>query len=350
MEVFYYSYMYPIPSNETLVETKVCKHCGIDFPITDTDMEFYEKVSPTFGGKKYSIPTPTLCPDCRQQRRLSFRNERKLYKRMCDATGKGIISMHHPEKRIKVYDYDFWWSDKWNPLEYGRDFDFSKSFFEHFAELMKEVPWINMSRMESENSDYCNQAGNLSNCYLCFNVDFSQDCFYSDSIQHSKDCIDCSRVKDSELCSYCIDCEKCFQCHQCSYSIDCTRSDNIFNSIGCTDCSYCFDCQNLSGKKFYAHNEYIGPERYISLLDAYKNQFEPSKMNENVNGSNNITKSHNVAFSSNSVNIENCKYCSNITDAKDAYDIDYFGIGIELAYESPTVGAGFASSAFCENI
>ena len=40
--------MYPIPSNETLVETKVCKHCGIDFPITDTDMEFYEKVSPVF--------------------------------------------------------------------------------------------------------------------------------------------------------------------------------------------------------------------------------------------------------------------------------------------------------------
>jgi hypothetical protein len=49
-------------------------------------LEFYEKVSPIFKGRKYSIPTPQLCPECREQRRISFRNERKLYKRKCDAT------------------------------------------------------------------------------------------------------------------------------------------------------------------------------------------------------------------------------------------------------------------------
>ncbi|MBU0627024.1 hypothetical protein KKG31_00015 [Patescibacteria group bacterium] len=49
-------------------------------------MEFYSKVSPIIAGKKYLIPAPTLCPDCRQQRRISFRNERSLYKRKCDLT------------------------------------------------------------------------------------------------------------------------------------------------------------------------------------------------------------------------------------------------------------------------
>ncbi len=40
--------MYPIPSTETLVETKICRYCQASFPITDKDLEFYEKVSPIY--------------------------------------------------------------------------------------------------------------------------------------------------------------------------------------------------------------------------------------------------------------------------------------------------------------
>jgi Zn ribbon nucleic-acid-binding protein len=59
-----------------------------------------------------------LCPECRQQRRLSFRNERNLYKRDCDATGKSIISIYSPDKPYKVYNQDFWWSDNWDAMDY----------------------------------------------------------------------------------------------------------------------------------------------------------------------------------------------------------------------------------------
>jgi hypothetical protein len=92
------------------------------------------------GKIKYLIPSPTLCPDCRQQRRLSFRNERKLYKRKCDFSGKDIISIYSPDKPYKVYDQEIWWSDKWEALDYGKEFDFSRTAFEQFDELMKEVP------------------------------------------------------------------------------------------------------------------------------------------------------------------------------------------------------------------
>jgi len=34
--------------NEKIVETKICKYCGLSFDITDKDLEFYEKVSPSF--------------------------------------------------------------------------------------------------------------------------------------------------------------------------------------------------------------------------------------------------------------------------------------------------------------
>jgi len=52
---------------------------------------------------KYNIPSPTLCPECRSQRRLAWRNRRNMYRRTCDASGKNIISMFSPDKPYKVY-------------------------------------------------------------------------------------------------------------------------------------------------------------------------------------------------------------------------------------------------------
>ncbi len=55
-----------------------CITCGAGFEVTDEDMQFYDKLSPVIGGEKFQIPPPKMCPSCRQQRRLAFRNERKL--------------------------------------------------------------------------------------------------------------------------------------------------------------------------------------------------------------------------------------------------------------------------------
>jgi len=45
---------------------------------------------------------------------MSARNERKLYKRRCNATEKNIISMYSSEKPYIIYSQEEWWSDKWN--------------------------------------------------------------------------------------------------------------------------------------------------------------------------------------------------------------------------------------------
>jgi hypothetical protein len=131
-------------------------------------MEFYEKVSPSFGGEKYMIPPPTLCPDCRQQRRLAFRNERKLYKRKCDATKKEIVSIYSPDKPYTVYNQEYWWSDAWDPLSYGRGFDFSRGAMEQMDELIRNVPKMSISVEKQENSEYTNYAGWNKDCYLLF--------------------------------------------------------------------------------------------------------------------------------------------------------------------------------------
>lgn len=103
---------------EEVIETKSCTQCSASFDITDRDMEFYSQVSPVFNDVKYTIPTPEKCPDCRMQNRMSFRNERKLYKRKCVATGKELVSMYTPESPLKIYHQDIWLSDKWDAMDY----------------------------------------------------------------------------------------------------------------------------------------------------------------------------------------------------------------------------------------
>lgn len=131
-------------TNDSIVEWKTCAVSGAKFPVYQSDLDFYAKISPTFAEQRFEIPAPTLCPEERQRRRLSFRNERKLYKRTCDATGKNIISIYSPDKSYTVYDQAYRWSDKRDPMGYGFEFDFSKTFTENFSELMLVVPTMNL--------------------------------------------------------------------------------------------------------------------------------------------------------------------------------------------------------------
>ncbi|KKT90642.1 MAG: hypothetical protein UW91_C0052G0013 [Parcubacteria group bacterium GW2011_GWF2_45_11] len=101
-------------------ETKTCQNCKSGFTIEPEDFAFYEKIH---------VPPPTFCPDCRLQLRLLFRNERTFYKRKCDLCGKNMISSYAPEYTYPVYCQKCWWSDKWDPYQYGREYDFSKPFF-----------------------------------------------------------------------------------------------------------------------------------------------------------------------------------------------------------------------------
>jgi hypothetical protein len=119
-------------TDDPIVERKICKVSGAPFAIFQSDIDFYHKISPVINGEKFSIPVPTLCPEERQRRRSLFRNERKLYKRKCDATKKDIIAIYSPNKSYKVYDQKYRWSDKWNPMDHARDFNFTQGFMDQF--------------------------------------------------------------------------------------------------------------------------------------------------------------------------------------------------------------------------
>ncbi|MCE9549249.1 hypothetical protein K8Q98_02510, partial [Candidatus Nomurabacteria bacterium] len=104
-------------------ENKICQNCKQNFTIEEEDFNFYEKIK---------VPPPTFCPDCRTVRRLCWRNEMSLFKRKCDAPGHDemLISFIHPDEKVKVVDAKYWWGDEWDATLFGKEYDFSKSFFE----------------------------------------------------------------------------------------------------------------------------------------------------------------------------------------------------------------------------
>lgn len=322
--------------------TKTCRINGKNFVITDEDQAFYAKMN---------VPMPTLCPEERTRRRLAFRNERHLYHRKCDLSGKTIISNYSPDKAYKVYDQKEWWSDKWNALDYGRDFDFSRPFFEQFAELMKVVPRLSLLSMNNENSDYTNCVTNLKNCYLLFSSDFSQDCYYGDWTQNSRNCIDNYLIDKSELA------------YECYYSQGIYRSIYIFNSSNCNDSAFLYDCRGcnncfmsygLRNKQYCFENQQLSKEEYekkMSEIDLgsnevfskMKNKFfefikdHPrlylQKMGRVESSSGDLfIDTENCHESFQVVRGKDCKFIQSGFEIKDIYDSSY--VNGELGYEN----------------
>ena len=173
-------------------ETKLCANCKNQFVIEPEDFDFYKKID---------VPPPTWCPECRMMRRLAWFGYRILYKRKCDFTGNELISFYHPTYPSKIYRQDVWWSDKWDPKEYGREYDFSRSFFEQFRELFNAVPKpaLHTEYVSMIDSEYCNAASELKSCYLSFKADRTEHSAYLNSISFLKDCFDLTYANYCEL-------------------------------------------------------------------------------------------------------------------------------------------------------
>ncbi len=243
---------------------KSCRQCEAEFEIADEDLEFYEKVSPIFSGKKELIPPPTMCPLCRQQRRMMWRNERTIFRRSCDLCKKQIIAQYHPDAPYHVFCHDCFWSDRWNAGEYARSFDQSKSFFSQFQELLAGVPLLALINTQTENSEYCHRIFDGRNCYLSFIALYHpEDLLFSYYTITCKNCTDISLNQYCELCFETVDAERCYQCLYGSRIRNCRNSAFLED---CTGCSDCFGCKNLHQKQYCIFNEQKTKEEYEDYM------------------------------------------------------------------------------------
>ena len=335
---------------------KTCTVSGKSFEVTEDDLKFY---------KKMGVPVPTLCPEERQRRKSVWRNEKKFYRRKCDLTQKNIISMYSQDSPFKVYDQESWWSDKWNALDFGRDFDFSRPFFEQFQELQLKVPRLSLVNKKSQNCQYTNHAAGNKNCYLATVTFDSEDIYYSNwVVDHGVNCVDCSYLfEGSQLCYEVYYAWGGYQSFFCELIRRC--SDSWF-CYDCINCNNCFMCSNLRNKEFCIKNKQYEKKDYqkimadifpmtYSKLEEFKNLFTEFKessihratyclQTENSSG-NMLFNTKNCQQCFDCVDIEDSSYCTDVLSLKDVRDAYHMGWS-QLIYDCHAMSNGF-DAMFC---
>lgn len=332
---------------------KSCAQCSAAFEITESDLQFYDRVSPIFHGKKYPLPPPRFCPDCRQQRRMAWRGKEYFF-RTCDLTGKRILSSYPPTAKMITHSSEAFYGDSWNGLDAGRDFDFSRSFFEQFFELWFATPKHTSNTTMTENSEYVINAHQCKNCYMADEMDYCRDCYYGYNIQYCEDMVNCFYVRNSKVCyelSQGQNCYEIFFAHNVHHSSHCAFMQH------CRKCSNCLFCTNLRNKQYHIFNQPVSPKEFEEAwnfvffgtqknLDISRRKFtdflkkQPVKAlishnSEDCSGDQ-LFNCKNCYDCFNVDNARDCRYCTDIHYSKDCYDVHiYEG---ELLYESLHVG------------
>ena len=318
--------------------------------IEPEDFNFYERIK---------VPPPTWCMECRQMRRMSFRNERILYKRKCDKTSKDIISVYSSDSPHKVFDHSFWYSNQFDPMEYGQDYDFNRPFFEQMREFMLKIPWPSLRIENSENCDYNNDIGRSKDCYLCARTHQSTNALYGYRINKSRDCVDCMQVfEGSEFLYECIECIACSHSSFLSFCENCSSSSMLLN---CKNCLDCFMCTNLRNKQYCFKNQQLSKEEYKKQIENFNSgsfsekekaliEFQElciKNINKNLNIMNspncsgdNIVGSKNAFLCFVIKDCENVRYIWDIMRHKDSMD-SYSGGDGELFYECTSSGKSY---------
>ncbi|MCX6722966.1 MAG: hypothetical protein NT094_02740, partial [Candidatus Staskawiczbacteria bacterium] len=301
---------------------------------------------------------PTFCPECRMQRRFSYRNERALYKRNCSLCGKSMIGAYPAKTKFPVYCFECWWSDKWDSIDYSKDYDLAKPFFLQWKELQDKVPrpYINNTVGPAMiNSEYTNCAGEMKNCYLVYGAQRDEDCAYSHYLNESRYCFDNLYSIKNENCYECVDIENCYNLQYSESCLNCLDSYFLFD---CRNCNNCIGCVGLRNAQYhilnqpYSKNDYLKAkedltldtrsgitsfrEKYKSIYYSSPRKYYHGQMNNNFSGDY-IANTENTHQSFYIKNARGCKFIFWCNNAQDVYDYMSWG-DIEFSYECVSVG------------
>ncbi len=325
-----------------------CQNCKNQFSIEPDDFAFYEKIK---------VPPPTFCPECRNMRRMAWREDRALYRSNCKLCGRDMITIHRPGGPFTVYCRECYNSDKWDPLDYGKEYDFKKPFFEQYRELMEAVPRPALTGSNLVNSEFTHASESLKNCYYVFFSYFSensQNCF---GLLLSRNAYDCYAADNSDTVYEALQSNRLYNSRFAYFSDECLDCSFIYNCVGCSDC---FGCVNLRKKKYCLFNEQLSKADYFEQvkewdlgdrkkLEAARRKFRefylsvPHRFAHIVN-SQNVTgdiirdaKDCLACFTALD-GVQNCKnlYAGGL-NIKDSWDVSATGDNAELLYETMMV-------------
>ena len=286
-------------------------------------------------------------------RRMAWREEKSLYHDICKLCGKAILSIHHPSGPFTVFCRECWYSDKWDPLDYGRDYDFSKPFFAQYRELMEAVPRPALTGTNVVDSDFSHACESCKNCYLVFWSFFSKDSQYCYALLLSQGSFDCYITDNSDHAYESLHSNRLYRVRYGYFSDECLESAFLFDCVGCSDC---FGCVSLRKQKYTVFNKKLSKSEYAKEMEYWdlgsyaKLQEAKKKFRELY-----LATPHRYAHVLNSYDVsgdvirdsKNCKMCFSALDGvenckhlyvgglslKDSYDVSGGGDSSELLYE-----------------
>ncbi len=340
---------------------KNCGCCAQSFSVAVEDLAFYQKIA---------VPPPSWCPGCREMRRMSWCNEGVLYFRNCELCNKKVVSQFAPHNPKHAYCVQCWWSDRWDPLDYGREVELNRPFLPQLAELLRVIPHCHIhTDLSNENSDYTHHAGHQENCYMMFHCSYAEDCYYGYGVKKAVSCVDNHYCHESELCYECIDVHHCYDVAWCQDSSSCSSSRFLYDCIGCKSC---FLCVGLREQEYCFRNEKLTKAEYnrrvsqynlgaLSTVRTFASELEKLKRNHphkhlqmtmteeslgnhlyNARESRHCFDCSDIEFSKYSTQLQlGTRYC---------HDIYQFGIGIELCYDCTMIGYEIYNCRFCYDL
>ncbi|MFA4930969.1 MAG: hypothetical protein WC570_03850 [Patescibacteria group bacterium] len=355
-------------------QERVCRFSGQKFYVRSEDIDFY---------KKMGVPLPTLCPDERLRRKFANCSTGMFYN-VSAATGERIISMYPPEWKFEVYEPSYWFSDRWDPMDFGVDINGGTQqrartirFWELFKKLQVAVPRLALySDGSNENSEFTNNSMRLKNCYLTFNSTDSENLWY---VYCGVNCRDSIGGFDIIDCENCYECREAYNCYECFWCDDVKNCRQSYWLTDCRDCADCFMGQGLRHKQYCWRNEQLSKEEYKNRLneidlgswqavnklhitnDKLRTDYVGARSSvpdrkyhnensENVAKSDYIKNSRNVFQSFYILDSENIAYSEGFMGYKDTYDCAG-GLGGERCYESMMVSsASNYEIKFCLNV
>ena len=245
-------------------QSKICIDCNQEFIIDSGDFPLYEKIG---------LKIPEKCFFCRIKQYSAFWVFGKFRKGVSDLSGENLITVLPNNPRYPIYKSHEWWSDSWDPVSYGQEYDPSRPFFDQLKELQEKVPHPHQTGKSNVNCDWCDDVWDCKNCYLTRSILMSENVSYGYRVVNSKD--SCDLVKSFNLQNY-YDCFACHNCFNLNFSENCKDCIDSYFLFDCRNCQNCFMSWNLRNKNYCIRNKQYGKVDYEKELqkikfDSYKN-------------------------------------------------------------------------------
>ena len=302
----------------TKTENRICEHCNQNFTITEGELSAYQRVG---------IELPTLCFFCRVKLHLSFWPFGKFRRGQSDLSGENLITVLPEKSRYPIYTLSEWYSDKWDAMDFGVDYDPRASFFAQLKNLQEKVPRPHQSGVNNTKCDWCDDVWNSKNCYLSRSMEQCEDLLYSYRnirVRKSIDmaiCFNCEKSFDS------IECHNSYKLFYSKHSRDCIDSYFLYD---CRNCQDCFMSWNLRNKTYCIENVQYSKEEYeekiktfnlgsYNSIQSFKKRFEEITQKEVVHRENSnykVTNSEGDYL----LDCKNCHNCYTTNNNEDCYN------------------------------